>query len=465
MKYFIHHRYTVRCFTLLALLGLLTGSCNKLIEVPSHPTDKISADQVYTDSLNVMAALSGIFMNFGAGGSSGSINTSYLVFNTGLSSDELFPAANVTGIDEFYSNKLRTDNGGVNSLWTTAYSGIYQTNDFLIGVPKSARASAALKKQVMGEASICRALYYFNLVNLFDGVPLITGTDFKENAVRPRASADSVYGLIISDLTNAIAQLSETYPSAGRLRPNVHTARALLAKVYLTRGQWQQAADMANQILASGLYTLEPVSKVFLDGSKEAIWQMASVSNYGQVIEANYFIPYTGSVPTYALTPSQMNAFEATDQRKQAWTGATTVNTVTYYYPFKYKNRDLAATPKEYYMLFRAGEQFLIRAEANAQRGLLDSARADLNRIRNRAGLTPTTAVSQNEVLLAIERERQTELFCEAGHRWFDLKRSGRATAVLGPIKADWQATDTLYPIPLQQMDTNPFLKQNNGYQ
>jgi hypothetical protein len=465
MKHSIHKNYAVRCFTVLALVGLLTGSCNKLIEIPSHPTDKISADQVYTDSLNVMAALSGIYMNFGAGGSSGSINTSYLVFFTGFSSDELWPASDATGLNEIYLNKIRTDNGNVNTLWTSGYSGIYQTNDFLNGVPKSSKLSASLRKQVTGEALICRALYYFNLVQLFDGVPLITGTDYKENAVKPRVSADSVYAFIIGDLNNAITQLSETYPSAGRLRPNVHTARAMLAKVYLTRSQWQQAAEQASQVLGSNLYTLEPLSKVFLDGSKEAIWQMASTSNYGQTVDANYLIPYTGSVPTYALTNAQMNAFETTDQRKQTWTGATTVNTVTYYYPWKYKNRDLANTPKEYYMFFRAGEQFLIRAEANAQRGLLDSARADLNRIRTRAGLAGTTAVSKEDVLMAIERERQTEMFCEGGHRWFDLKRTGRATAVLQPIKADWQATDTLYPIPQQQMDTNPFLTQNKGYQ
>jgi hypothetical protein len=464
MKHLIHHLHTLRFWTVLALAGLFAGSCNKLIEIPSHPSDKISADQVFTDSLNVMAALSGIFMNFGAGGSSGSINTDYLLFFTGFSSDELYPAAN-TGIDEFYINKLRTDNGNVNTLWSSAYTGIYQTNDFLTGVPKSAKLSATLKKQVTGEALICRALYYFNLVQLFDGVPLITSTDYKENAVKPKASADSVYGLIISDLTTAISQLSVTYPSAGRLRANVHTARALLAKVYLTRGQWQQAADMANEVLSSGLYSLETLDKVFLDGSKEAIWQMASVSNYGQTIDANYFIPYSGSIPTYALTPYQMNAFEAADQRRQAWTASTTINNITYYYPYKYKNQTLGTPPKEQYMLFRAGEQFLVRAEANAQRGLLDSARADLNRIRNRAGLGATTAVSKDDVLLAIERERQAEFFCEAGHRWFDLKRTGRATAVLGPIKADWQATDTLYPIPLQQMDTNPFLKQNKGYQ
>lgn len=61
--------------------------------------------------------------------------------------------------------------------------------------------------------------------------------------------------------------------------------------------------------------------------------------------------------------------------------------------------------------------------------------------------------------------ERQKELFCEMGHRWFDLKRTGKIDSVLSIEKGNhWQSTDALFPIPQTEIDRNPFLKQNPGY-
>ncbi len=58
-------------------------------------------------------------------------------------------------------------------------------------------------------------------------------------------------------------------------------------------------------------------------------------------------------------------------------------------------------------------------------------------------------------------RERQSELFTEWGHRWFDLKRTGQANNVLGAIKAGWSLGDVLYPIPETQLISNPAITQN----
>lgn len=116
-------------------------------------------------------------------------------------------------------------------------------------------------------------------------------------------------------------------------------------------------------------------------------------------------------------------------------------------------------------MVFRLAEQYLIRAEARAQQGDATGAKADINAIRNRAGLPDTDADGQASILAAIEHERRIEFFTEWGHRWFDLKRTGRADAVLSPIKPNWQSTDVLFPIPLQEIENNPnLLPQNAGY-
>ena len=124
-------------------------------------------------------------------------------------------------------------------------------------------------------------------------------------------------------------------------------------------------------------------------------------------------------------------------------------------------------------MLLRFAEQYLIRAEARAQLNNLGGAQADINMIRTRAGLSGTTAMDQASLLAAIEMERGRELFCEWGHRWFDLKRlpslitpdtKSRADDVLGALKSTWKSTAVIYPIPYDARNNNPQLTQNAGY-
>jgi hypothetical protein len=117
--------------------------------------------------------------------------------------------------------------------------------------------------------------------------------------------------------------------------------------------------------------------------------------------------------------------------------------------------------------MLRLGEQYLIRAEARAHSNDINGATADINMIRARAGLSAISPADQASLLIAIEKERRVELFTESGHRWFDLKRTNRADAILAPIKGnDWQSTDQLFPIPASEFLLDPGLRghQNPGY-
>ena len=449
----------------LVLVGLCLSACQKLIEIPTSPPNRVSTERVYSDSANAMGALVGLYANFRVGGTVSSINGGSLSIYTGISADEMQPTNSETNVDALYANDLRPNNSYPDEMWASGYKGIYQANAFLEGVTDNAKLSASFQRQARGEALLTRALYYFNLVNIFGRVPLVTTSDYRVNAVLPRASIDALYDLIISDLTTSVSLLTDKYPSAGRLRPNINAARALLSRVYLYRGRWKEASDMATLIINSGLYDLLEPNRVFLDGSREAIWQVLPLSNYNQVAEAAVFIPYSADyVPSYTISNDLALAFEATDKRKQQWLGANVISGTTYAYPAKYKNTMATDVPFESYMIFRIGEQYLIRAEALAQQNLLDNAREDLNKIRNRAGLGVTPAILKDDILAAVAKERRVELFAEWGHRWFDLKRTGKADVVLGPKKSGWQSTDALYPVPQSQTSTNPFLDQNPGY-
>jgi hypothetical protein len=183
------------------------------------------------------------------------------------------------------------------------------------------------------------------------------------------------------------------------------------------------------------------------------------------VADAQYFVPgYPGANLNYLLTTPLLNAFEAGDQRLQNWVGSKVVNGNTLYYPYKYKNVSASTTPTEDQMVLRLGELYLIRAEAAAHLNKLTQALADIDTIRTRAGLGASTATSQTAILNAVMHERQVELFCEWGNRWFDLKRTGTAAAVLGAEKTGFTANAALYPVPQSQILVDNLLTQNPGY-
>ena len=89
----------------------------------------------------------------------------------------------------------------------------------------------------------------------------------------------------------------------------------------------------------------------------------------------------------------------------------------------------------------------------------------DLNVIRIRAGLAETTASTTTELTAAILHERRFEFFTEQSHRWFDLKRTGKAAETLSGLKIGWRNTDLLLPIPEKELQLNKnLLPQNPGY-
>ncbi len=450
---------------LLVILIIIVGtSCTKLVSIPPNPVNQIAVPAVFADSADILSAMAGIYANFSetVGGNNifSGVLTEELSYATGemLTTFTFFP-------DAFLTNTYVSTDGTVAGFWATAYSNIYNINAVITGIASSTVIGDSTKRALTGELKVLRAFNYFYLVNLFGGVPIVTSTDYKSNAVLPRSTADSVYAFIIQDLTDARNVLTPVYPSAGRARANLYTADALLARVYLYRGQYAAADAMASEVINSGLYSLTSLSGVFLAGSKEAIWQLPANGTYSQTSEGALFVPFSPYLqPFYQVTSTYVNAFEAGDQRLTNWIGVNTISGVNYYYPYKYKQRLNTGIPAEGYDAMRLAEQYLIRAEALAQQGKLDSALGDINLIRNRAGLAKATGSSMTQLMSIIMQERQAELICELGNRWFDLKRTGTIDAVLGALKPGWSSYKALLPVPSIEIQNDPFLTQNSGY-
>lgn len=383
----------------------------------------------------------------------------------GLSADELQNTSVNANYDPFRTNSLTADASPVASrFWNVAYKTIYQANSILEGIAASNGMSDGVKRQLEGEALLIRAFHYYYLVNLFADVPYLTTSDYGTNASTGRNTVPVVLNGIRNDLLKATALLAESYPSSGKGRPNRYAALALLARAHLRLNNWAETEAVADTIISSGRYSLTAnLSQVFTSTSPEVIWHLLRDNN--NTGEGANFIPSSSNViPPFALTPQLLGAFETTDNRKTAWIERNTIGSITYSYPLKYKLRT-SAPIQEYLVVFRLAEMYLVRAEARAQQNKLTSSAADLNTIRGRAGLAMVLPTDQQTLLNAIYKERQTELFAEWGHRWFDLKRTQKADAILAPVKGtEWQPTDVLYPIPLAEILRNPSLTQNPGY-
>jgi TonB-linked SusC/RagA family outer membrane protein len=423
-------------------------------------------------------------------------DASYLrLQNVSLSADEFTLYSAVATSDPmyfYYTNTLfATSQTGMGSdYWVQGYgnNGIYTCNASIEGLNSSSLLTPSVKQQLLGESYFMRGLFYFYLVNLYGEVPLLTSTDYKSNALLPRATTQQIFTQIISDLKTAQGLLSSNYEDGmlapygtnpQRVRPTKWAADALLARTYLYEKDYPDAVLQADSVISNAaIYSLDTLNGVFLMNSSEAIWQLQPTNSTHNTEDGWLFIlPPTGpsaGYPPYPvyLSNDLLSAFEPGDQRRTNWVDSVIVAADTFYYPYKYKSATLGAPLTEYQMILRLGEQYLIRAEAeaNGASGGTSAAIADLNVIRNRAGLNNYSgATDQTSVLNAIMRERQVELFTELGQRWLDLKRTGAVDAVMTQAcsrkdGSTWNSYQQLYPVQNTDILADPYLTQNPGY-
>jgi hypothetical protein len=447
-------------------LSLLYTGCENFIN-PDDPLGQIPHTTVFEDESTATAAVMTLYANLRdnvilTGGSYG------MNVLMGYYADELdyYGLPGQAG-SAFFSHLIVAADTRVKSLWNQAYNEIYMCNSALEGIEATKSLSQEVKNQLLGETLFIRAITHFYLVNLFGDIPYITTTDYLINKDVQRMSEDQVYENILDDLSDAKSLLSEEYIGGERIRANRYAVSALLSRVYLYLHRWQDAETESTILLSiPSLFELEEdLSTEFLKESSSAILQLKPKKEGETTREAVTFLFSSGPPVNMALNPAFIGSFEPDDLRRQYWVKEITGATQVWYAPFKYRQRETSGATKEYSIVLRLAEQYLIRAEARAHRGNLPGARDDLNIIRHRAGLPDTPAFTEEEILHAVSDERMFELFTEQGHRWFDLKRTGKAEEVLSLVKPNWESTDVLLPVPEAELLLNPnLLPQNPGY-
>lgn len=406
--------------------------------------------------------------------------------------------------------QAQANNELIESEWAADYEGIYRANLVLEKVPPIVM-DETVKARLLGEARFIRAWFFYNLVTMFGGVPLADHVLAPSEYSLPRAGADQVWALIEADLREAATALPlrSQYLSADLGRATKGAAQALLLKTLIWQQRWNEAQTLAEEIINSNEYQLEPnYAKIFTQAGEngpESIFEIqymnASGGNWGKnnANEGTFsnvfqrargqFEGYGFNIPTedfvqeffkegYEDPRLKSTVFRVGDAMgdRGIFTKDATGGFSYDYYPKKaFNNKSEEATFGDPNpnggtndRVIRFSDVLLLHAEAAFHNNNEAAARQSVNKVRLRARgtlqnvLADVTATGP-ALLEAIYHERRVELGLE-GHRFFDLVRTGRATQVLGTQGYN-DGVHRLFPIPLSQIQaTNGAIVQNSGY-
>lgn len=393
-------------------------------------------------------------------------------------------------------------NSNLHDIWNWMFAGVQRCNYFMEFKDKTDFDG---KDQMIAEVRFLRAYYYFELVKWFGPVPLKVDERFTlgDETSIPRSPVEDVYAQIEADLIYAAENLSPIAPEVGRATKGA--AQALLGKAYLYQEKFTEAANVLEEVIASGNYSLatnyNDMWEMIGENGPESVFevQYTDVEGAGfgclQCVEGNVAVGFSGvrsyDGPLFTSgfsfnVPVQkaVDAFEPADLRKgvtildiEAWadtTGAsyTTGNEHTGYFNRKYLPRkrseqaqqDLNLTNPNNYRAIRYADVLLMAAEALNRGGIDDTKAQDyLNQVRERAfgNSNFNVTVTGDALTDAIWHERHVELMGE-GHRFFDLVRTGKAANEIDGFTA---GKNEVFPIPIEEINfASGNWIQNPGY-
>jgi starch-binding outer membrane protein, SusD/RagB family len=378
---------------------------------------------------------------------------------------------------------LNSSNSMVYTFWQNSYRALFTTNVVLDKIETVTDLDPTYKAQTVAEMKFLRSLYYYYMVQMWGDIPFVKSPVTAEESYKIlRSPKAEILDFIIQDLNTAVAAL----PAAAAVKIAGHAskgaAQALLAKVYLLKGNKAEAAKVLAEIINSGSYGLLPkyadVFAVANKNTKESIFEIQYKGGAAGVPLSDFYNEYSPfenfSITLYGggmnqVTDDLYNEYEDNDPRRDLTVAPGYTNKAGTFVAIKYpvKWTDKAApiinsreAASNNFSVFRYADILLMMAEATADAKYL-------NEVRKRAGLAEYGSASYptkyNNLDLAIEHERRVELAIEF-HRGLDLRRTGRAVAVLGAKGKSLTADKLMLPIPEIVRQQNAAITQNAGY-
>jgi len=398
-------------------------------------------------------------------------------------------ASNLNPYDNFTHTPTQD---GLDRWWNTLYVGVKRANVVITKIP-DITMDEALKTRYIAEARFIRGLVYFDFVRAWGGVPLVTTTD--PPLKLPRASAEEVFNLVIGDLTFAMENLPEKseYAAEDLGRATKGAAWAMLARVYLFRGDFINAEKYAMEVINSMEYGLEPI---FIDANGvngnngiESVFEIGALQAENTEAGGNQYANTQGvrgtpnrgwgfNRPTIDLR----NSFETGDPRYKGTVidikdtidgviiyGDGSTPKVTYdehgnIIEIECYNRKVWVPGNNtitqwghHRRIIRYADVLLMAAEALNENNKPAEALIYLNMVRARARqgnpsiLPDITVTGQAELRDIIFNERRHELAME-GWRFWDVIRTGRGPQIFGPL-GFIAGKHELLPVPQSEID------------
>jgi hypothetical protein len=440
--------------TLFSML-ILVSSCEKFLDL--KPQQELETNDALSTDANVKSVLVGAYrsMRYSAIYGGCILRNSELSGGTG----EISWQGTYNGPREIYNHQIIAANGDITDQWLNSYDCINICNNVLSAIDTVVEED---RGRVEGEALFLRSMMYFDLVRFYAkayepgtanpqyGVPLVLKPTDQISVTNNvgRNIVDEVYAKVITDLTKAASELPDEngyYATSG-------AANALLARVYLQKGDYAKSRDAANLVIGSGLYALTSTyAKAFNNEeySSEDIFATKFIAADGinQMTEFWSTTEYGGRDGDIEILDGHLNLYDANDERLALfWDGNDAMRSGKWNTMYGLVN------------LFRLAEMYLVRAECNQRLGTSVGATplSDYNMIHERAGLPAATKVTLDDILY----ERRLELAHE-GFKLHDMKRLKQSVGSL-----PYNDPKLVYPIPAREIAANPALKdqQNEGY-
>ena len=484
-------------FAIFLLVSLLFVSCKDFLDIRTEATLPSSGVD-YSKPENIFLPVSAAYasMRLSEGRAQNYVGVMEIVSDDADKGSTPEDAPTVKELDAF---TYGPGNGHIEQMWNYYYDISSAANYAIESMDLYKKAITSEDgllqvEQCRGEAKIIRAYAYFNLIRLFGAVPKIDRTMTSEELASMKVtSVEELYDFVYKDLDDAIEVVPARF-SDYKNRYNKYTAMALKAKVALYRKDWNEAARMADGVIASGRYSLmshfRDAFSVEYEGGSESVMEIESSSllQTSDPLPVCYYgfiqgprgnrEPFQGwgyKVPSDALIAFLDGRGDAIRKdvtllpRGENPTDEISSSCVNPYYngkvytPREYNSRSYNAYGLEHNMrIIRYADVLLMFAEAMVSGAAITpesgyTADAALNEVRSRAGLGATSAT-----LETIQDERRAELALEE-NRFFDLVRWGKAAEVLGPLGFT-SGKNELFPIPAAQRELNPNLPATPGY-
>lgn len=483
-----------KLFLTAIITGVALGACSKLEE---QPDSFLVSDQFYLNQSQAEASLTGVYRKLYESGQS--LYNSLQQIGVEMATDdyEAGPRARNAHVRAISGLTHDASNDRMEQLWKQSYDGINAANIAVdrIAVINAASIDETVRKRLINEAKFLRALNYFNLVRWFGPVPLVlheTTALTAENLYVEKATEEAVYKQIIADLTDAEALPKKAdYAAADLGRATSGAAKSLLAKVYLTRKDWKNAALKSKEVIDDGGYALfDNFADVFAVASKNGKEHIFSAQFKGNAgYQGNSLASRSAPADIPGVNGDYADALHVAGKLYESYTAADMRRAITFVTEMvsptdgklyklttpqfnKYYDESVPGNQSQSSKnlpIIRYAEVLLIYAEALNEDNSTPSEEAyrAIDQVRQRAHIGRlkdiAPALSQDAFRDSVFQERRRELVYEY-QRWFDLARRGPDYYV-ATLKA---AGKTLaapkhvhFPTPQRELNLNPKLKQH----